>query len=136
MTSKGVHNVSYETFHVQHEINKKIGSIGEEIACRYLIERGHSILSRNTKLGRLEFDIESTFHGKRIIHEVKTVAREKVMPEYISREMFLGASRYSHDKSNNMRTGQNLRASESLKLLCVTLSLQDCKAYVDEIEVF
>lgn len=136
MILKRKKNVSHETFHVQHEKNTEIGNIGEEIACRYLVGRGHNILSRNVKIGNLEFDIETTFHGKRILHEVKTVAREKTTFTGISREMFLASSRYSHEKSTNMRIGQKLTDSDSLKLLCVTLSVQDGKAYVEEIDVF
>ncbi len=38
---------------------KKTGQIGEDAACRYLINQGHFILDRNWRSGHLEIDIVS-----------------------------------------------------------------------------
>lgn len=51
---------------------QEIGRLGEEIACRFLSERGHTILERNWRSGHLEIDIISFDpHGIHFV-EVKT----------------------------------------------------------------
>lgn len=51
---------------------KKLGKKGEDIACDYLINKGHKILERNyrTKFG--EIDIISEYKNKIVFIEVKT----------------------------------------------------------------
>jgi Holliday junction resolvase-like predicted endonuclease len=129
------HNVSRETFHVQHDINAKIGKMGEDISVRYLIGKGHTVISRNSKHLYLELDVTTTFHGKRYLYEVKTVAREMITNEDISREMFAGASRYSNKKHANTSLGAKIVRADAVKVLWVGLSLRDSKSYVCEFEV-
>lgn len=136
MPSKGGDNVSRGTFHVQHNINLKIGRIGEEIASRYLTKKLHRIIGRNRHQGALEFDILTRFHGKHFLYEVKTVAREKIGKDEISREMSGLAGRYSLRKSRNMNIGAQVFAIDGIRILCVALSLQDGCSYVHEMESF
>ena len=51
---------------------KEVGRHGEDIACKLLIDKGHTILERNWRCGHLEIDIIS--YDKKGIHfvEVKT----------------------------------------------------------------
>ncbi len=134
MTHKRKANVSRETFHVQHKTNAKIGKIGEDISVRYLIMKGHTIESRNSTRMHLELDIVTTFHGKRYLFEVKTVAREKIDQTDISREMFAGASRYSSKKHENIARGAHIVHADVVMVLWVGLSLQDGKSYVHEFD--
>lgn len=39
--------------------NSRIGSEGEQLACDFLLSRGHQILDRNWRAGHLELDIVS-----------------------------------------------------------------------------
>ena len=56
------------------EINKKIGKFGEDVAAKYLIKNGYSILARNHKEKFDEIDIVARrFDGVLIFCEVKTV---------------------------------------------------------------
>ena len=53
--------------------NRAAGQLGEEIACRYLEERGHTVLARNWRAGHLEIDIvTSDADGNIRFVEVKT----------------------------------------------------------------
>lgn len=52
--------------------NKELGKIGEEIACKKLIEKGHTILRRNYTYLKAEVDIISTIDGFIVFTEVKT----------------------------------------------------------------
>ena len=42
-----------------NDIRRSIGQLGEDIACRFLMESGHTILERNWRSGHLEVDIIS-----------------------------------------------------------------------------
>ncbi len=53
---------------------QRIGKEGEETACRFLIDRGHTILERNWRCGHLEIDIISI--DPEGIHFVEVKARE------------------------------------------------------------
>ena len=60
----------------------KVGAYGEEIACKYLKNKGHSILETNflKKWGELDIVSRETVESKDVIHfvEVKTVSYETV----------------------------------------------------------
>jgi Holliday junction resolvase-like predicted endonuclease len=57
--------------------NKDLGALGEEIALRYLISRGHMLVARNVRVGGSEIDIVTRERGLCHFVEVKTVARER-----------------------------------------------------------
>ena len=60
----------------------KLGREGENLACRYLEERGHTILDRNWRSGHLEIDIVSLSSDGLHFTEVKTrVAPMAARPE-------------------------------------------------------
>ncbi len=53
--------------------NREFGSIGEDLACEYLIKNGYQILERNIHFSRLcEIDIIAKLKNKIIFVEVKT----------------------------------------------------------------
>ena len=52
--------------------HNELGSLGEEIAVRYLQDRSYAILERNWRTGRLEVDIIARIDDQMVIAEVKT----------------------------------------------------------------
>ena len=64
--------------------NLEIGRIGEDIACKYLVKNGYSVIGRNYRKKWGEIDIIASKEG--VIHfvEVKSVSCENV--DIISRE--------------------------------------------------
>jgi putative endonuclease len=53
--------------------NQKTGQIGEDIACKYLIGKGHSIIERNYTKKWGEIDIISSFKNVLYFIEVKSI---------------------------------------------------------------
>ena len=112
--------------------NTQIGKIGEEISVRYLIRNGWLILERNTKMRNLELDILGEKLGERVLFEIKTVAREMIGQDDISREIFFGSERFGINKHENMKILGQGKGVDRVCLLCVALSLQDRKAFIRE----
>ena len=54
---------------------RELGRIGEDIACKYLEDMGHTILARNWRSGHLEIDIVSL--AKDGIHFVEVKTRRR-----------------------------------------------------------
>ncbi|MDD5951483.1 MAG: YraN family protein [Bacteroidales bacterium] len=82
----------------------EIGRRGEDIACRYLIEKGHTILERNWRSGHLEVDIISLDREGLHFVEVKSrVAPFSAAPEesvgYVKQKRIAAAAeRYIHSR--------------------------------------
>ena len=82
----------------------EIGRRGEGIACRYLIEKGHTILERNWRSGHLEVDIISLDREGLHFVEVKSrVAPFSAAPEesvgYVKQKRIIAAAeRYIHSR--------------------------------------
>ncbi|MCI5618482.1 MAG: YraN family protein [Rikenellaceae bacterium] len=82
----------------------EIGRRGEDIACRYLIEKGHTILERNWRSGHLEVDIISLDREGLHFVEVKSrVAPFSAAPEesvgYVKQKRIIAAAeRYIHSR--------------------------------------
>lgn len=80
----------------------RLGKRGEEIACGYLIERGHMVLERNWRSGHLEIDIITVDRDGIHFVEVKSrVAPVSASPEenvgYTKqRKLISAAGRYLH----------------------------------------
>ena len=51
---------------------QKLGQVGEELACRYLTEIGHTVIERNWRSGHLEIDVISISPDGIHFVEVKT----------------------------------------------------------------
>ena len=60
----------------------KIGSLGEEMACDFLLSRGHQILDRNWHSGHLELDIVSEDASG--LHFVEVKARTAPSPSAVT----------------------------------------------------
>lgn len=65
----------------------KIGQTGEEIACDFLLSRGHQILDRNWRSGHLELDIVS--EDQEGLHFVEVKARTAPVTSAISDQVNL-----------------------------------------------
>lgn len=60
----------------------KLGKMGEDLACEYLVNLGHTIVERNWRSGHYELDIISTEGGTLHFVEVKSrVAPVSAAPE-------------------------------------------------------
>jgi putative endonuclease len=55
-----------------HERLVAVGRRGEEIAARFLTDRGARIVGRNVRVGRDEIDLLLDVDGKRVVVEVKS----------------------------------------------------------------
>ena len=78
-----LHRMSYTNrFHVLHmsDNTKRLGQWGEEIAAKYLIDRGYKILDRNYRNAIGEIDIIGKKEGTLIFVEVKT--RDSIHADY------------------------------------------------------
>jgi len=53
-------------------LKKIIGDFGEDLAVKYLAQKGYRILDRNVKIGYQEIDIVARFDQKIVFIEVKT----------------------------------------------------------------
>ena len=58
--------------------HNELGRLGEQQACRYLAEKGYSLLARNWRLGHLEIDIIADYFGEVVFVEVKTRSSEAI----------------------------------------------------------
>ena len=65
-------------FMKQEDFKQKIGKLGEDVACEYLISKGFKVLSRNYRKFFGELDIVAEKSKKLHFIEVKTVSREGV----------------------------------------------------------
>jgi putative endonuclease len=71
--------------HVKRTIKRKIGDIGESVACRYLEKRGFHVVERNYLKPWGEIDIVAEKGNLLAFVEVKAVTREPL--GVVSREM-------------------------------------------------
>lgn len=110
--------------------NIEIGRFGEEVAVRHLLTEGYSILERNMRVGNQEIDILAERQGKRILFEIKSVAREIITMDDISREIFSASSRYTEEKYKNVMLSALFRNVDDIFLICVAISISDRKTYV------
>ncbi len=81
---------------------RKLGNLGEEIACRFLRSKGHEIIEQNYLKKFGEIDIVAKKHG--IIHfiEVKSVSCENL--DYVSPT----SNNLIYNKTDNYRPEDNL----------------------------
>ena len=91
----------------------KIGRMAENLACEYLLARGHSILERNWRSGHLEIDIISLDPAGLHFVEVKgRVAPAQAGPEenvgyWKQRRIVSAATRYLHSDEKRSLLAQH-----------------------------
>lgn len=90
----------------------KLGRRGEDIACKFLIDRGHTVVDRNWRSGHLEIDIVTVDPAGLHFVEVKSrVAPAPAAPEenvgYLKqRRIVAAAKRYLHSEEKMSHFGQ------------------------------
>ena len=117
------------------------GSLGESIACKYLISKGYKIIERNFTAYCGEIDIIAQFDG--VVHfiEVKSVTREKERFNRRSENDYNPAENMSKNKLEKVyRTigiyieSYNVRDLWQVDLLCVYIDHDSKKAKVELFE--
>lgn len=61
--------------------NKEVGNFGEEMAIKYLIQKGYEIIGRNIQMGQNELDIVAKFKELLVFVEVKTNTSKYLLAE-------------------------------------------------------
>ncbi len=100
---------------------QKIGEIGEEVACKYLINKGFTVLERNFTRKAGEIDIIATKEWELHFFEVKSVSRE-TSNNQVSHETF--------------RPEENMTFSKMRKLSRVTQIFLDKHSEFQETDFF
>lgn len=118
--------------------SQKTGQLGEDLAGRYLKEKGFSIISRNYTLKQGEIDIIAKRQGIIYFFEVKSIFCK---PD-VSHETYNPAENMHPKKierflrSTEMYILQNKVSCETyIKLLCVHINSVDKKAYFEIIDI-
>jgi len=95
---------------------QKTGEIGENIAVKFLVKHGYSIIDRNYTKKWGEIDIISEKQGKLYFIEVKSVSRV-TLPSFVSRET-LKTNVYHETQSKNVPhetyTGDDYRPEDNM----------------------
>ncbi len=119
-------------------ITQKVGSLGEELAVRFLVKRGYNILDRNYRRPWGELDIVAEKEGKIHFVEVKSVSARKgdVSDETISRktsprEQSLAYIRLKRPK-DRYRPEDNLHSSKLKRLRRIIQTYLTSKHVSDE----
>ena len=83
------------------------GRLGEQIAARYLAERGHTIVGRNVRVGVGEIDIVS-IKGKTVhLVEVKAVTREPSSAHDMLGSKIVTREPFRHVTREMLHTGED-----------------------------
>ena len=80
--------------------NKIIGNIGENLACKFLIDNGFEIIDRNYQKRIGEIDIIAFKKGILHFFEVKTVSRETF--DYLDSEKYRPEDNVTREKINKI----------------------------------
>lgn len=117
---------------MRKDSNLKIGTLGETIACKYLISLGYKIVERNFRTHNGEIDIVAYDHNTVVFVEVKTrctntygFGQEAITPWKLR----------SLIKSVHYYQLTHPRVSSSMRIDVVSINLNSDKT-IKEIEVF
>ncbi|MEZ5023718.1 MAG: YraN family protein [Chitinophagales bacterium] len=120
-------------FILKKQQTTKIGQIGEEKACRYLINKGYSILYTNWRHKRLEVDIICTDTNNTLVFvEVKTRSSkifgepQDFVNESKQRNLINAAEAYCHEFNH-----QGEIRFDIIGLLMTNKSIKEIKHYCD-----
>jgi putative endonuclease len=110
-----------------------IGKIGEDLACEYLIAKGHVILHRNWRIKYGEIDIVSEHKGKLHFVEVKTVKSLLTTPqEHLDRRKLQKLKKLAELFYNQMVKNED--TIFSLDFIGITLNSDNSKKSLDYLE--
>ncbi|MCH8050290.1 YraN family protein [Patescibacteria group bacterium] len=124
----GVELVTREMYKGKLTENLRIGQVGEDVACRFLVKHGFSLVERNYQKKWGEIDIIAR-KGK-ILHfvEVKTVSRENVkeLKEEID----------SFEPEENVHPKKLKRMSRIIQTYLIEKNIEEGKWQFDVLAVF
>lgn len=115
---------------------QKIGEIGENIATKFLVKHGFSILDRNYTKKWGEIDIIAEKTNKLYFIEVKSVSRE-TLNTFIPKSYNDSDERYQHRPEDNMHPWKLKRLSRTIQTYLLNKNVPDEKEWqVDLIVVY
>ena len=112
---------------------RKVGDVGEEIACKYLQKKGHKILERNYWKPWGEIDIVTEKAGTLSFIEVKSISRGTIRPE---ENMHLGKMKRLNRAIQTYLLDRKVPETTNwqITLACVVLNFETKRAKIDLIE--
>jgi Holliday junction resolvase-like predicted endonuclease len=115
---------------------QKTGEIGENIATRFLMKHGFSILDRNYTKKWGEIDIIAEKSNKLHFIEVKSVSRE-TLNTFIPKSYNDSDERYQHRPEDNMHPWKLKRLSRTIQTYLLSKNIPDEKEWqVDLLVVY
>ncbi|MCX6751242.1 MAG: YraN family protein [Candidatus Nomurabacteria bacterium] len=115
---------------------QKIGEIGENIAVRFLMKHGFSILDRNYTKKWGEIDIIAEKTNKIYFIEVKSVSRE-TLNTFIPKSYNDSDDRYEHRPEDNMHPWKLKRLSRTIQTYLLNKNIDEEKEWqVDLLVVY
>ena len=115
---------------------QKIGELGENIAVRFLVKHGFSILDRNYTKKWGEIDIIAEKDKKLYFIEVKSVSRE-TLNTFIPKSYNDSDDRYEHRPEDNMHPWKLKRLSRTIQTYLLSppsLKLRRAGKKIEEME--
>ena len=115
---------------------QKVGEIGENIAVKFLVKHGFSILDRNYTKKWGEIDIIAEKSNKLYFIEVKSVSRE-TLNTFIPKSYNDSDERYQHRPEDNMHPWKLKRLSRTIQTYLLSKNVLDEKEWqVDLLVVY
>jgi putative endonuclease len=103
---------------------QKIGEIGENIAVKFLVKHGFSILDRNYTKKWGELDIVAKKNNKLYFVEVKSVSRI-TLNTFIPKSYKDSDERYQHRPEDNMHPWKMKRMSRTIQTYLLSKKIPD-----------
>lgn len=107
---------------------QKTGEIGENIAVRFLVKHGFSILDRNYTKKWGEIDIIAEKNNKLYFIEVKSVSRE-TLNTFIPKSYNDSDDRYEHRPEDNMHPWKLKRLSRTIQTYLLSKNVDEEKEW-------
>ena len=115
---------------------QKIGEIGENVATKFLIKHGYSVLERNYTKKWGEIDIISEKNNKLYFIEVKSVSR-LTLDTFIAKSYEDSDERYEHRPEDNMHPWKLKRLSRTIQTYLLSRNIPEEKEWqVDLLVVY
>ncbi len=115
---------------------QKTGKIGENIAVRFLVKHGFSVLDRNYTKKWGEIDIIAQKNNKLYFIEVKSVSRE-TLNTFIPKSYNDSDDRYEHRPEDNMHPWKLKRLSRTIQTYLLNKNVDEEKEWqVDLLVVY
>ena len=107
---------------------QKIGEIGENIATKFLVKHGFSILDRNYTKKWGEIDIVAEKENRLYFVEVKSVSRE-TLDTFIPKSYSDSDERYQHRPEDNMHPWKLKRMARTIQTYLLSKKISDEKEW-------